>query len=255
MLCRSVRWYTRVKQRDNMSLSTSSDRNNEETPLGVYPCEEMGCAREFDTVRGLGVHSKKVHGTGQALRQLLDVKKTAEAAILDSMDNYSHTTSHLAADEEILAPDMDVMVEKLWAECDTREQLIEDFLTNYNESTKTSTVSRPAEMMLRASAVSHEQFAPVYSTLMATVSSVPNRNEFLDALPRELHYHQATTNIWDNCVLLFTWCGAIIWQWPGAYPKVKDLLTRYLRLSEEELVKAGGWNTLSQQQSPRYDIH
>ena len=118
-------------------------------------------------------------------------------------------------------------------------------------------MSRPADLLLRASAVSHEQFAPVYAMLMATVSSVgAHRNEYLDALPRELHYHQAAANIWDNCVLLFTWCGAIIWQWPGAYPRVKDLLTRYLRLSEEDLVRAGGWNAVSRQQSPRgYDIH
>ena len=142
MLCRSSRWSTRVKlTRDNMSLPTASDRNNEETPLAVYACEEVGCSRQFDSVRGLGVHSKKKHSTGRALRQLLDAKKTAEAALLDSMDNYSHTTSHLASDEEILAPDMDVMVEKLWAECDSREQLIEDFLTNYNEA-KTSAVCR-----------------------------------------------------------------------------------------------------------------
>jgi hypothetical protein len=236
-----------------MNPQTSSERNNEEAPLAVYACEELGCARQFDSERGLGIHSGRAHGTGRALRQLLGVKKTAEAAILDSMDQYSHTTSHLAADEEILAPDMDVAVEKLWAECDTREQLIEDFLANYNETSQA--VSRPADLLLRASAVSHEQFAPVYAMLMATVSSVgAHRNEYLDALPRELHHHQATANIWDNCVLLFTWCGAIIWQWPGAYPRVKDLLTRYLRLSEEDLVRAGGWNAVSRQQRG-YDIH
>ena len=37
-----------------------------------------------------------------------------------------------AGDEEILPPVMDVMVEKLWAECDTREQQIEDFQAIYN---------------------------------------------------------------------------------------------------------------------------
>ena len=103
--------------------------------------------------------------------------------------------------------------------------------------------------MMRASAVSYEQFAPVYGTLMATVSSLEGRNEFFEALPRELRYHQVSANVWDHCVLLFTWAGSIIWRWPGTYPRVAGMLARYLRLSEEDLVKAGGWNSVSQQQS------
>ena len=251
MSCQSGRCtLRRVKQRDSMNPQTTTERNDEAAPLAVFACEELGCARQFDSARGLGIHSGRAHDTGRALRQLLGVKK-AEATIFD--DQYSHTTSHLAADEEILAADMDVMVEKLWSECDSREKLIEEFLANYNES-RASAVSRPADLLLRASDASREQFAPVYDMLMATVSSVANRNEYLDALPRELHAHQAPANIWDNCVLLFTWCGAIIWKWPGAYPRVKDLLTAYLRLSEEDLVRAGGWNAVSRQQRG-YDIH
>jgi len=258
MLWHFDRWFTlqHAKTTNNMSLPTPSERKDEETPLGTHPCEEVGCPRQFDSLRGLAVHAAKKHPRERARRfgqVLLDTKKTSEAAHpLDSMDDYAHTTSHLASDEELLAPDMDVMVEELWAECGAREQFVEDFLTNYNEP-KSAAVSRPVRLMMRASAVSYDQFAPVYGTLMATVCSLETgRDAFLEALPRELRYHSLPSNVWDHCVLLFTWAGTILWRWPGSYPKLADMLSRYLRLAEEDLVKAGGWNGVSQQQQSRF---
>ena len=84
-------------------------------------------------------------------------------------------------------------------------------------------------------------------SVMCSLDQREQRDAFLEALPHELKYHQVPFYVWHHLVILFTWAGTMLWRWPGSYPNIARMLSLYVRMVEEDIVKMGGWDGISQQ--------